>query len=120
MPDLVIRNGKVVTPNGVIDVSLSIEDGYITEIAPEISGGRDEIDATGLAVLPGLVDVHVHFNEPGRTHWEGAGTGSRAFAAGGGTLFFDMPLNSSPCTVGATQFASKQAALEAASITDFA
>ena len=50
-------------------------------------------------MFPGLIDVHVHFNEPGRTEWEGAQTGSRALAAGGGTLFFDMPLNSTPCTV---------------------
>ena len=62
-------------------------------------GAREEIDATGLRVFPGLIDVHLHFNEPGRTEWEGAATGSRALAAGGGTLFFDMPLNSTPCTV---------------------
>ena len=48
-----------------------------------------------------MIDVHLHFNEPGRTDWEGAATGSRALAAGGGTLFFDMPLNSTPCTVNA-------------------
>src|SRR5262249_38834102 len=59
-------------------------------------------------------------NEPGRTDWEGAATGSRALAAGGGTLFFDMPLNSSPCTVGPGEFQEKRAALERASVTDFA
>ena len=69
--------------------------------------------------MPGLIDVHVHFNEPGRTEWEGAATGSRALAAGGGTLFFDMPLNSTPCCVDAREFERKRAALEAASITDF-
>ena len=53
----------------------------------------------GLHVFPGLIDAHLHFNEPGRTEWEGAETGSRALAAGGGTLFFDMPLNSTPCTI---------------------
>ena len=70
--------------------------------------------------MPGLIDVHVHFNEPGRTGWEGAATGSRALAAGGGTLFFDMPLNSTPCCVNAREIDRKRAALEAASITDFA
>src|SRR5262249_45583183 len=74
----------------------------------------------GLTVLPGIIDVHVHFNEPGRTEWEGAATGSRALAAGGGTVFFDMPLNSSPCTVGGPEFDAKRGALERSSITDFA
>ena len=69
--------------------------------------------------MPGIVDVHLHFNEPGRTHWEGAATGSRALAAGGGTTFFDMPLNSTPCTITPRDFDAKRAALEAASITDF-
>ena len=70
-------------------------------------------------MLPGVIDVHLHFNEPGRTEWEGAATGSRALAAGGGTLFFDMPLNSTPCTVNAREFDRKRAALETSSITDF-
>ncbi len=81
---------------------------------------REEIDARGLHVFPGLIDVHLHFNEPGRTDWEGAATGSRALAAGGGTLFFDMPLNSTPCTVNAAAFDRKRAALAKSSITDFA
>ena len=51
-----------------------------------------------------MVDVHLHFNEPGRTEWEGGATGSRALAAGGGTTFFDMPLNSTPCTVNALKW----------------
>jgi allantoinase len=92
-----------------------IEDGRFADVA---SG--PEIDASGLTILPGLIDIHVHFNEPGRAEWEGAATGSRALAAGGGTTFFDMPLNSSPCTVNAAAFRAKRAALEAASITDFA
>ena len=71
-------------------------------------------------MFPGLIDVHLHFNEPGRTEWEGAATGSRALAAGGGTLFFDMPLNSTPCTVNVDAFGRKHAALAQTSITDFA
>jgi allantoinase len=85
-----------------------------------LPGGTRDIDATGLLVLPGLIDIHVHFNEPGRTNWEGAATGSRALAAGGGVMFFDMPLNSSPCTVSAAAFDEKRAALERSSIADFA
>src|ERR1700691_745217 len=111
MPDLVVRGDTE---------DIAIEDGKITAIGPELPGASKEIDARGLHVFPGLIDVHLHFNEPGRTEWEGAATGSRALAAGGGTLFFDMPLNSSPCTVNAKHFEAKRAALESSSITDFA
>ena len=119
MVDLILRGGDIVTPEGVRRADLAIEDGVIAAIGPELPGGREEVYAAGLTVLPGLIDAHLHFNEPGRTEWEGAATGSRALAAGGGTLFFDMPLNSTPCTIGAVDFDSKRAALEAASIVDF-
>jgi allantoinase len=111
MPDLVVRGDTE---------DIAIEDGKIVAIGPELPGGVEEIDARGLHVFPGLIDVHLHFNEPGRTDWEGAATGSRGLAAGGGTLFFDMPLNSTPCTVNAEAFDRKHAALAKASITDFA
>jgi allantoinase len=113
MFDLVIRGGNAGT-------DIAVQGEYIAAVANELPTGKREIDASGLAILPGLIDIHLHFNEPGRTDWEGAATGSRALAAGGGTLFFDMPLNSSPCTVNAKYFDQKRAALEAASITDFA
>src|SRR5271166_5330038 len=103
MFDLVIRGDAA---------DVGIEDGLIAAIAPELDSGREEFDARGLAVLPGLIDIHLHFNEPGRTEWEGAATGSRALAAGGGAVFFDMPLNSTPCTVNAGEFDRKRAALE--------
>jgi allantoinase len=117
--DLVIRSGTVVLPGGSTRADVAIEDGRIAEIGPQLAGASHEIDAGGLFVLPGMIDVHVHFNEPGRTHWEGAATGSRALAAGGGTLFFDMPLNSTPCCVNAREVDRKRVALERASITDF-
>ena len=119
MHDLVVRGGRVVTPLGSSDADVAVSDGRIVEVASEVVGGRDEIDARGLIVLPAVVDVHVHFNEPGRTEWEGAATGSRALAAGGGAVFFDMPLNSTPCTIGVEDFDRKRAALEAASVADF-
>ena len=119
MPDAMIRGGAIVTPAGVDIRDLAIEDGRIHSIGQELPGGVEEIDATGLTMLPALIDVHLHFNEPGRADWEGAATGSRALAAGGGALFFDMPLNSTPCTVNAREFERKRAALEQASITDF-
>src|SRR5579863_5979224 len=111
MPDLVVRGDRE---------DIAIEDGKIVAIGPDLPGGTEEIDARGLHIFPGLIDVHLHFNEPGRTEWEGAATGSSALAAGGGTLFFDMPLNSSPCTVDVAAFDAKRAALERASHTDFA
>ena len=119
MHDLVVRGGRVVTPAGTMSADVAVSDGRIAEVAPAVSGGRTEIDARGLVVLPAVIDVHLHFNEPGRTSWEGAATGSRALAAGGGAVFFDMPLNSTPCTIGVADFDRKRAALEAASIADF-
>jgi allantoinase len=119
MTDLVIRGGTAVLPDGLRRADISIEDGRITGIDPDAGAGREEIDASGLVVFPGVIDVHLHFNEPGRTEWEGAATGSRALAAGGGTTFFDMPLNSTPCCVNAREIDRKREALEAASITDF-
>jgi len=110
MADLVVRGD---------DFDIAMEEGRITAIGPELPGAASEIDARGLTVLPGSIDVHVHFNQPGRTEWEGAASGSRALASGGGTVFFDMPLNSSPCTVGGAEFDAKRDALERASVTDF-
>ena len=91
--DLIIRNAQVVTPDGVKQQDLFIDAGRF--VAPA-TAAKETIDATGLTAFPGLIDSHVHFNEPGRTDWEGVATGSAALAAGGGTCFFDMPLNSSP------------------------
>jgi allantoinase len=119
MTDLIIRGATAVLPDGPARADISIEDGRITALEPDAGAGREEIDARGLFALPGVIDAHLHFNEPGRTEWEGAATGSRALAAGGGTLFFDMPLNSTPCCVNAREIDRKRAALEAASITDF-
>src|SRR5258706_6280930 len=95
--DVLIRGGEVVTPDGVRRLDVAVEGGTIVELAPQLTGAaRETIDASRLHVFPGLIDPHVHFNEPGRTDWEGFATGSAALAAGGGTCFFDMPVNSSP------------------------
>ena len=121
MLDLIVRNGGVVHDDGVRVESIGIADGKIVTIAAEISGeAKQTIDATGLHVFPGLIDSHVHFNEPGRTDWEGISTGSSALAAGGGTCFFDMPLNSSPPVLDGASFDLKRAAAEKSSVTDFA
>src|SRR5215831_3423115 len=118
--EAIIRGGLVVTETAVQAADVRITGEIIEAVGPDLHGGGEEIDARGLHVFPGLIDVHVHFNEPGRTEWEGAASGSRALAAGGGTVFIDMPLNSSPCTIGAREFGEKRAALEKASVTDFA
>ncbi len=80
----------------------------------------DEIDATGLLMLPGVIDAHVHFNEPGRAEWEGIETGSNACAAGGTTTFFDMPLNAHPPTCDGESFDLKRRIAEEKSRVDFA
>jgi allantoinase len=119
--DVAIRGGRVVLPQGVVAADIGIEGGSIAAVGAGIgSEARETIDAVGLTVFPGVVDSHVHFNEPGRTDWEGAATGSAALVAGGGTCFCDMPLNSSPPTLDAESFKLKRAALEASSLADFA
>jgi allantoinase len=119
--DLVIRGGTVVTPEALLPADLGIVNGQITALQPELSGSTKEtLDATGRHIFPGLIDSHVHFNEPGRSHWEGFATGSRALAAGGGTLFFDMPLNAHPPTLDGPSFDQKLAAAQATSLVDFA
>jgi len=116
--DVLLRGGRVVCPGGVIDADLGITDGTIVEIAPELSGAAVEIDASGLHVLPGCVDPHVHLNDPG-TDWEGFSSGTEAFAVGGGTCLFDMPLNASPPTVDGASFDLKLAAARGRAHVDF-
>ncbi len=118
--DEIIRGGTLVRPDGLLRADVGIADDRIQAIAPELSGtAKVETNARGLHVFPAVIDIHLHFNEPGRTEWEGAATGSRGLAAGGGTVFFDMPLNSTPCTVNAREFDRKKISLEGTSITDF-
>ena len=119
--DLLIRNSLVVTETAVIRSDVGIASGKIEAIEPNIvAAARQTIDAAGLHLFPGVIDAHVHFNEPGRSDWEGIETGSRAVAAGGGAMFFDMPLNAHPPTLDAESFRGKQAAAEKNSVIDFA
>ena len=118
--DLIIRNGMLVTPEAVFRAEVGIAGGQIVEVAPGVEGGAaSEVDASGLHVFPGVVDAHLHFNEPGRAEWEGFATGSRAAAAGGTTTYFDMPLNSHPPTTGVAAFDLKYEAAMAGSLVDF-
>jgi allantoinase len=117
--DLAIR-GAVVISDGAYARDILIHQGKVSALVePGASDARNAIDATGLFALPGVVDAHVHFNEPGRTEWEGWTSGSRAAAAGGTTTVLDMPLNSIPPVLNGASFDVKKAAAEKASIVDF-
>lgn len=108
----VLRSSRVVLPDGERAASIHVHDGVIVRVGAyaEIVADAEAIDAGTLAVSPGVVDAHVHLNEPGRTEWEGFDTGTRAAAAGGVTTLVDMPLNSVPATVDVPALASKRAA----------
>lgn len=114
-----IRGGSVVLPTGTRPVDVGIKDGSISAIGSEVQGGAEILDATGLVVLPGVVDAHVHFNEPGRGDWEGWETGTRGAAAGGVTTVLEMPLNAHPPTTTAAAFDAKLAVASQKALVDF-
>ena len=119
--DLIVRGGRVVTPEGVLAVEIGIVRGKIVRLAPSVTDATDaELNAEGRYVFPGILDAHVHFNEPGRADWEGIATGSAALAAGGGTMFFDMPFSSEPPVLDAAGLREKRGIAEEKSCTDFA
>ena len=119
--DLIVRHGTLVTSTEVRQADIAVVDGRVVAMNPDLTGtSNSEIDASGLHIFPGVIDAHVHFNEPGRTNWEGFTTGTRALAAGGTTTYFDMPLNAHPPTVDAASFDLKCAAAQASSLVDFA
>jgi dihydroorotase len=106
--DLVIRGGKVVSPDSVIEASVAIKDGTIIAVGSHdaMPAAREALDATGLHVLPGAIDVHVHFRDPGYPHKEDFESGTAAAAFGGVTTVFDMP-NTIPPTGNAEILAAK-------------
>src|SRR3954463_8124824 len=109
--DLLVRG----RPNDI-----GIAGGRFAEVGPNLRGtATEEIDATAILIFPGVIDSHVHFNEPGRTDWEGFASGSGAAALGGTTTIFDMPLNAHPPTTDGPAFDEKRAAAEQASMVDF-
>ena len=99
---------------------IGIADGKFVALSENLAGSaREEIDATKMSIFPGVIDAHVHFNEPGRTDWEGFETGSGAAAAGGTTTVFEMPLNAHPPTIDGPSFDAKRAAAGKSSFVDF-
>jgi len=105
----VVRGERVVLPDGEQPASIHIERGRITRISDytDTPAGARVVDGGSLVVMAGLVDSHVHINEPGRTHWEGFASATRAAAAGGVTTLVDMPLNSVPATTTAEGLEAK-------------
>jgi allantoinase len=108
-PIWAIRSRRVVTPSGVRDAAVIVSgEKIVAVVAPgDVPAGCPVEDAQDRVILPGLVDAHVHINEPGRTEWEGFETATRAAAAGGITTLFDMPLNSLPVTTTSDALALK-------------
>lgn len=120
--DLVVRGGQVCTPTGLHQLDVAIAKGRIVALLPpgEITSVDRVISADGLTVLPGAIDAHVHFDDPGRSDWEGWSTGSLAAAAGGVTTVIDMPIDSDPPTTSAQALRDKQQAATGTSFVDFA
>ncbi|QMT02666.1 allantoinase AllB [Gordonia jinghuaiqii] len=113
--DLVVRGEQTLTTAGIVAREIGIRDGRVVAIEPLGSGlvGTEVIElADDQVMIPGLVDTHVHVNEPGRTEWEGFDSATRAAAAGGVTTLIDMPLNSIPPTVNVDALAEKRAAAQ--------
>src|SRR5687767_4517779 len=110
--DLVVRSRRAVLPEGVRPAAVHVAGERIAAVAAydEVPEGVPVFDAGEAALLPGVVDTHVHVNEPGRTEWEGFRTATRAAAAGGVTTLVDMPLNSVPATTSAAALDAKRAA----------
>jgi allantoinase len=107
--NFIIRGRRVVVPDGERPAAIHIRSGVIAGITgfDEVRSGEPLLDAGESVVMPGLVDTHVHINEPGRTEWEGFATATRAAAAGGVTTIIEMPLNSIPATTTAEAYHEK-------------
>lgn len=118
--DLVIRNGKVVSPEEVIDAGVAIKDGRILAIgdADAMPQAKETLDASRMHILPGAIDVHVHFRDPGYPHKEDWESGTAAAAFGGVTTVFDMP-NTIPPTGTAHTLAAKHAIAKSKAHIDF-
>lgn len=111
-PDLIVRGKRVISPEGERAAAIHIRGGTITGVTEfgEVASGCPIHEAGESIVMPGIVDTHVHINEPGRAEWEGFSTATHAAAAGGVTTLIDMPLNSVPTTTTAAALREKIAA----------
>jgi allantoinase len=111
MFDLSLKSRRVVAPEGIRAAVIGLKNGQIAAVLPyDTEPGGPVHDVGDRAILPGVIDPHVHINEPGRTHWEGFNTATRAALAGGLTTLVDMPLNSAPVTTSVANLELKRAA----------
>jgi allantoinase len=120
--DLIIRKGTVVLQDECRQLDIGIRNGKIAALGENLVVLEQTpiYDAEGLTILPGMIDAHVHFNEPALGHWEGFVTGSASLAAGGCTTYIDMPLNGVPPTVRLSALELKLEAAEGQSHVDYA
>ena len=120
MHELVIRSASIALPDGsVMEGDLACDEGKISSIAPQVSQeGREEIDAQGKLLMPGVIDPQVHFREPGGTDKEDLGSGSRAAVSGGVTSFLEMP-NCHPATIDQVQLDWKISRATTTSVANF-
>ncbi|MBY0117114.1 allantoinase AllB [Paenibacillus xylanexedens] len=120
--DTIIRGARVVLKDRVEQLDIGITGEKITELSTWLTAGEATwiIEAEGLTVMPGVVDIHVHFNEPGLASWEGFRSGSAALAAGGITTYVDMPLNGVPPTTRPEAWEMKKKAAADQSYVDYA
>jgi allantoinase len=107
MIDVVIKSKRVITPGGTRPGNVLIGDGKIVAVEDDYDGAAPVVDIGNTVLMPGIVDPHVHINEPGRTAWEGFDTATKSALAGGISTLIDMPLNSSPVTTTGKAFDQK-------------
>ena len=121
-PDLFLRNGVIVTEHAEFSGGIVVNNGIIERITStgETVDATETIDLDGKYLLPGLVDGHVHFHDPGRDYWEGYRTGTMAAAAGGVTTVVEMPLNGIPPTIDREKLAVKREIARIHSVVDYA
>jgi allantoinase len=121
MYDLLVTNARIVTEHEIMNGTIAVTAGKIVGILADAAGQKATtvFDAQGRYVLPGLIDTHVHFNQPGRDDWEGFVTGSQSAAAGGITTVIDMPLNNDPTVTDAAILVAKQHSVAASALIDY-